>query len=91
VPGDPDVRDPWNGSSITGNGCINVIDVTNISLSAGTLTLNGGPTDSFIINVSGTMTLSGGSAIVLSGMSPSQVLFNIEGTGTDVNFNGTRT
>lgn len=74
-----------SATTITGNGGLNVIDVSNIQNAP--LTLNGTANDYFIINVSGqiqtnqAMTLEGG---VLA----SHVLFNLTGTGTVLQTSG---
>lgn len=74
-----------SATTITGNGGLNVIDVSNIHNAP--LTLNGTANDYFIINVSGqiqtnqAMTLEGG---VLA----SHVLFNLTGTGTVLQTSG---
>jgi len=66
-------------TTITGNGGLNVIDVANITNAK--LTLSGNANDFFLFNVSNAvmtnqpMTLSGG-------VSPSNILFNLTGTGT---------
>ena len=68
-----------NTTTITGNGGLNVIDVANITNAK--LTLSGTANDFFLFNVSNAistnqpMTLSGG-------VSPSNILFNLTGTGT---------
>ena len=69
-----------NGTTtITGNGGLNVIDVANIDNAK--LTLSGTANDFFLFNVSNAiqtnqpMTLSGG-------VTPSNILFNLTGTGT---------
>lgn len=82
-----------NGDSVTGSGGVNVIDVTNdVALSGGgTLTLNGSATDLFFFRIGGTMTLTGGSEIVLSGINAGQVLWDFVGTGQKVEFNGNST
>ena len=76
--------------TITGSGGQNVIRVTNdIHLSGGNLTLSGGPNDTFIFNIAGTMELSGNTNIILSGgVNPSQILFNFLGTGSQVQTSG---
>jgi hypothetical protein len=71
-----------NGSStITGDGGTNVIAAQSIRLSGrDTLTLAGGPHDTFLFNVPGRFSLSGTSAIKLTGgVTPTDVLFNILG------------
>src|SRR5262245_19537220 len=69
--------------TITGNGGTNVISVLSLRLSGKeTLTLAGGPDDTFLFNVPGTFKLSGKSAIKLTGgVLPNHVLFNVLGTG----------
>lgn len=76
--------------TITGDGGLNVLSVSqDIHLSGGNLVLSGGPSDTFIFNISGTMELSGGSDIELSGgLQASQVLFNFLGTGSQVQTSG---
>jgi hypothetical protein len=77
-----------NGGTITGNGGLNVVDVTGgIDLSRSTLTLSGTSSDTFVINVTGGIDLSR-SNIVLSGINPDQVLFNLAGTGTELTTTG---
>lgn len=81
-------------TTFTGSGGLNVIDVNgNINLQGGSaLTLTGGANDQFVINVDASsgvdLTLGGGSSIVLNGISANQVVFNLVGTGTQLNSNG---
>ena len=75
--------------TITGNGGVNVIDVTGsagIHLSGGNLTISGGANDTFIIDVSGSsgIQLSGNTSIVLSGVNPNQVLFYVPGSASNI-------
>ncbi len=75
--------------TITGRPGLNVIVVDSIVLSAGTLTISGGVQDEFIINVTGKLTLSLGSAIRLAGgLLPSRVMFNVARPGDDVTLSG---
>jgi choice-of-anchor A domain-containing protein len=69
---------------------INVIKVGSVQLNgSATLTLNGGPSDFFVINVTGTFAMTGTSAIKLTGgIQPAHVLFNIVGKGEQVAFTG---
>jgi hypothetical protein len=76
------------GGTLSGNGGLNVIDVTGgISLSRTTLTISGGAGDNFVINVTGGMNLSR-SDISLCGVSPGQVVFNLIGGGTVLTTSG---
>jgi hypothetical protein len=80
-----------NGSmTITGGpGEKVVLSLQDFKLNGGaTFTLQGTATTSFIINVSKTFALTGGSKILLSGVPPQNVLFNILGKGTQVAFSG---
>jgi hypothetical protein len=76
-----------SGTTIHGNGGLNVIKIGSINLQGGSvLTLAGGANDIFIINVTGTLTAGGGSAIKAGlGVATGHVLFNVVG---DINTNG---
>jgi hypothetical protein len=83
-----------NNSSINGNGGINVVDVSGITLTNGVLTLNGGANDYFIINDSGDFTFSNSDMALSGGVLASHVLLNIGGNttisgGGPTNFYGT--
>jgi PEP-CTERM motif len=68
-----------NTTTITGNGGLNVIDVANIQNAK--LTLSGTANDFFVFNVSNA--ISTNQPMILSGgVSPSNILFNLTGTGT---------
>jgi hypothetical protein len=67
-----------NTTTITGNGGLNVIDVVNITNAK--LTLSGTANDFFVFNVSNA--ISTNQPMTLSGVSPSNILFNLTGTGT---------
>ncbi len=78
-----------NSLTIAGNGGVNVINVNSIQLDGSSaLTLQGGPNDVFYINVSGKFAMTGNTAIQLSGVSQSHVIFNIIGSGEQVAFTG---
>jgi len=67
-------------TTFTGNGGLNVIDVTNIQNAP--LTLSGNGNDRFVINVSGTFNTN--QTMTLSGINASQILFNFTGTSGNV-------
>ena len=67
-------------TTISGNGGLNVIDVGSIQNAP--LTISGGPSDRFIINVSGSFQTN--QPMTLSGVTASQVLFNFTGTSGHV-------
>lgn len=64
-------------------GTLHLIKVNgDVHLSAGALTLNGNANDFFVVDVTGVVSLSGGSQIALTGgLRTDHVLFNILGTG----------
>jgi len=63
-----------------------VLNLQNFVMSAGTFTLQGTATTSFIINITNQFSLNN-SQILLSGVPPANVLFNIRGTGSQVSLN----
>ena len=78
-------------STINSNcaGCTNVIDLSSLNLGNGqTLTLNGGPTDQFIINVSGNFTLNSGKILLSGGLTESDVVFNVTASGNAISASG---
>ena len=79
-----------SSQTIVGNGGQNVILVTQlIHLSGGNnLIISGGPSDTFIFNVTRGLQLDGGSNIMLQGVSPSKVLFNFPGSGDQIQTSG---
>jgi hypothetical protein len=78
--------------TITGNGGQNVIDVGYIYLpSGGTITIKGGAFDTFIFNVPYGILMDGGASIVLSGVTPGQVLFNFPGSLASVQLGNSTT
>jgi type IV pilus assembly protein PilY1 len=74
--------------TITGNGCINVIKVNEGINMSGTLTFTGGFDDYFIVNVGKGVSFSGSGKIVLNGVEPNHVIFNLHGGGDDVSLSG---
>ena len=74
-------------TTINGNGGLNVISVGSIDLNNATLTLSGGPGDSFVFNDPGGFSFRGTSLIQLQGgVQTANVYFNITGTGSQVVF-----
>jgi len=70
-----------------------VLNLTNLLLSASTLTLTGSSTTNYVINVSKYLSLGGASKIVLSGgLQAQNVLFNVRNTAAyDVTMSGAST
>jgi choice-of-anchor A domain-containing protein len=64
-----------------------VLKLTDFVMSAGTFTLEGTATTSFIINVSKNFSLNNSSIVLSGGVPPANVLFNIRGTGGQVSLN----
>ena len=74
---------------IVGAGGENVLCVGDVILNGGrVVTLSGGASDTFIVNVTGRFALTGASKIVASGVPPSAVLYNIIGNGPAVALSG---
>ena len=67
-------------TTITGNGGLNVIDITGgINLNNASLTLSGTASDVFIVNVTGNATFAGtGGLLLAGGVTPNHVLYNFE-------------
>jgi hypothetical protein len=83
------ISNPSQNITITGGTGINVLNITSLSISNGTLTLNAPHGGSFIMNVSGSFALSGASRIVLAGgITPLDVLYNFVGSGGSVSMSG---
>lgn len=73
-----------SSTTIVGNGGINVISISSISLDSGEkLIFSGGASDFFIVNVTGGLTMGGdGSIEGAGGVDASGILLNFVGTGT---------
>jgi choice-of-anchor A domain-containing protein len=83
-----------NSTSLNFGSGLNVANVTgSVQLQGGSkLTLNGNANSYVIIDVTGGMTLGGGSQMLLTGgLTANHVLWNFEGSGQDINFNGNST
>jgi len=83
-----------NNSSVTGNGGTNVVNVSAIDMSNGTLTLHGSASDIFIINDSGQFKSSNSDIVLSGGVTANHIVFNVSGNvaitgGGPVNFYGT--
>jgi choice-of-anchor A domain-containing protein len=81
-------------TTIVGGHGLNVICVTDINLSGSQIKITGPSDAKFIFNVKGKFVLTGGGAgpqirvDTSAGLTPSDVLYNIIGTGPDVAFSG---
>jgi len=74
--------------TITGNGGLNVINITSTgtSLQNPDLTIAGSPSDLFVFNVAGLFNTN--RPITLNGVNASQILWNLTGTGTVLQTSG---
>ena len=73
--------------TITGNGGMNVIDLSGgIKLGgSNNLTLSGGANDKFVFNIQGGLAMDGSAKVVLTGgVDPENVLFNFVGSGSSL-------
>jgi hypothetical protein len=77
-------------TTIESTGALNVISINDLALyGSQRLTLNGGASDIFILNVSGNVSTGGSSGIFLSGgLKPVNVIINNLGSGADVQIGG---
>jgi putative adhesin len=83
------ITNPSQNITITGSANQKVVlSLQNFNISNGTFTLQGTATTSFIVNITKKFSLSGNSQIVLSGVPPQNVLFNVIGKGDQVAFSG---
>jgi choice-of-anchor A domain-containing protein len=83
------ISNPSQNITVAGGAETNVLNITNLNISNGTLTLNAPHGGSFIMNVSGSFNLSGASSIVLpGGITPSDVLYNFVGSRGSVAMSG---
>jgi hypothetical protein len=74
--------------TITGTAGLNVLNITGLNLSK-TLTLDGQNLGGqFVINDSGGFTLNSGKINLTGGLTPSDVVFNLTGSGPDVHTSG---
>jgi uncharacterized repeat protein (TIGR01451 family) len=83
------ISNPSQNITITGGLGTNVLHITNLAISNGTVTLSAPSGGCFIMNVSGSFALSGASRIVLAGgITASDVLYNFVGSGGSVAMSG---
>jgi hypothetical protein len=83
------ITNPSQNITIAGEAGINVLNLTDLVITNGTLTLDAPFGGSFVINVAGRFSLSGGSDIELEGgLTPYDVLYNIIGAGEKVSLSG---
>jgi hypothetical protein len=70
--------------TISGGPGVNVVSLTSVTIANGVLTLSAPAGATFVVNTSGSLTLSGGSGAIrlAGGLTPLDVLFNITGTGS---------
>jgi len=68
---------------------VTVVCVKDINLGGGkTLTLSGSASDIFVVNITGSISMGGGSRIRASGLPPSNVLYNVIGAGQNIVIGG---
>jgi hypothetical protein len=66
-------------ATITGSGGVNVISVTAVKIVNGTLTIKGGASDVFVINVSGKFELDASKVVLSGGVPQCAILWNFTG------------
>jgi choice-of-anchor A domain-containing protein len=83
------ITNPSGNLTISGGPGRNVLRLTDLLITNGTLTLSAPPGGTFVINVSGRFALSGPSSVrIAGGLMPLGVLFNVTGAGSDVAISG---
>lgn len=83
------ITKPSQSMTLIGSSGINVLNLTDLVITNGTLTLSAPIDGLFIINITGKFSLSGGSDILVGGgLSPLNVLYNIIGAGEKVSISG---
>lgn len=71
-----DLGDVRSDTTVTGNGGVNVINMNSVSLTHGTFTINGGPSDIFIFNIQNEFNFNG-ATLALNGVTACQILWNL--------------
>src|SRR5262249_40396288 len=74
--------------TITGNGGENVIDLTQVNMTNGTVLINGTASDTFIFRVSGQFNVGNSSIRTTGGVTPDHVLWFFPNTSTIRSPNG---
>jgi choice-of-anchor A domain-containing protein len=83
------ITNPSGSLTITGGPGLNVLRLTDLTITNATVTLNAPAGATFVINVSGRFVLSGPSSIRLAGgLMPFSVIYNVTGTGADISITG---
>jgi hypothetical protein len=79
-----------NGNTtLTGGAGVNVVNLTDLVLSGGSLTLIAPAGGSWVLNITGNFTLSGGADVNIGGsLTADDVLINVLGAGGDVHTSG---
>ncbi len=86
------ITSPKQNLMITGGAGLNVVRLTGLIITNGTLTLNAPPGGAFLLNVSGSFQLSGPSQIrLVGGVAPLAVAYNVTGPGQAVSLSGQAT
>lgn len=90
TPTNVNISNPSGNLTITGTQHTTVVDLADLILNGGsTLTLfSPKPTWQFVINITGRLTIQGGSRVVTQGLNPPHVVFNVLGAGQDVAMGG---
>ena len=71
-------------TTFTGGAGRNVFSLSSVN-EQGTITIVGSASSQFVFNISGGFTLNGGSIVLSGGVTPDNILFNLNGPGDAVN------
>ena len=75
-------------TTFTGQAGQNVVDLTSINLTGATFTISGNSTETFVFNVSSTISLTGSSIALAGGVTANHVVFNLTSNGESASFTG---
>ncbi len=77
-------------ATVNGNGGLNVVHLRSVDYHNDTLTLRGGSQDVFVIDVDRGLSLDQSRVVLTGGVTADHVIFNLAGSGADVNVSGSR-
>jgi hypothetical protein len=63
--------------NFNGNGAVTVINMNSLTLGSGNITLTGGASDYFVVNIANGLSLTGSSSIIGNGVDASHILVNL--------------
>lgn len=77
-----------SAQTITVGAGLNVLDASIINLNQSVLTFNGPAGAQVVVNISNNLTLNGAQIELTGGLTPMDIVFNVEGPGSDLHTSG---